>query len=415
MRDFASLRRVSIFGSAFYGNQGAAAMALSAIATLRSHNPDLIIDLHSTYPRGDSSSPHGYKANIIRSSPIYLVLVLIPVALLIKLVPRLRNFLARKVEAIDSLLKSDFLLDQMGVSFMDGREKFLIYNVAGVLPALILGTPVIKAAQALGPFEGLLNRGVARIVLPRLSAIVARGRTTFDYLKNLGLENIVLGTDIVFSATLENDSSLLATEDEPNSCSSSKSVVFCPSTVIWGIREKVERGGYVKDLVSQIMSVRDLGLEATVVPFASKPGSKSRHNNDLPLCQELAAKVEELAIDGVKIITTPIDYFEARAMLSQAEIVITSRFHAMVTSLSCGIPVVVLGWGHKYLEIMEQFGLETSVFKYKVLNSERFRQELVSQIESRNETREIIRRALPNIQSLSKQCLRDAIPSRAAD
>jgi colanic acid/amylovoran biosynthesis protein len=43
------------------------------------------------------------------------------------------------------------LIDLAGVSFIDGREKFLPFNILTILPAMLLGVPVVKFAQAMGP------------------------------------------------------------------------------------------------------------------------------------------------------------------------------------------------------------------------------------------------------------------------
>lgn len=35
----------------------------------------------------------------------------------------------------------------------------------------------------------------------------------------------------------------------------------------------------------------------------------------------------------------------------------TSRFHAMISGLSTCTPTVVVGWSHKYREVLDDFGL----------------------------------------------------------
>lgn len=47
-----------------------------------------------------------------------------------------------------------------------------------------------------------------------------------------------------------------------------------------------------------------------------------------------------------------------RKLLAASDVLITSRFHAMVAGLSLAVPTLVLGWSHKYQEVMQLFGTE---------------------------------------------------------
>ena len=91
------------------------------------------------------------------------------------------------------------LLDQGGITFTDGREKFLLYNVASILPALNTGTPVFKCAQAVGPFTNPINRRASKTFLPKVKTLVTRGRITHEFAEGLGLSNLYAGADYAFS------------------------------------------------------------------------------------------------------------------------------------------------------------------------------------------------------------------------
>ena len=45
---------------------------------------------------------------------------------------------------------------------------------------------------------------------------------------------------------------------------------------------------------------------------------------------------------------------------------IASRFHAMVAALRSVKPTLIIGWGHKYKEVMKRFGQEEFVFDYQI-------------------------------------------------
>jgi polysaccharide pyruvyl transferase WcaK-like protein len=47
-----------------------------------------------------------------------------------------------------------------------------------------------------------------------------------------------------------------------------------------------------------------------------------------------------------------------------------SRFHAMIAALTDSQPVIVLGWSHKYQEVMAYFDLDDLVFDFNQLEAD---------------------------------------------
>src|SRR5690606_2587223 len=48
---------------------------------------------------------------------------------------------------------------------------------------------------------------------------------------------------------------------------------------------------------------------------------------------------------------------ETKFLLSKSELLIGSRYHSVVASLSSGVPPLVIGWHYKYQEIMEAYAM----------------------------------------------------------
>ena len=95
-------------------------------------------------------------------------------------------------------------------------------------------------------------------------------------------------------------------------------------------------------------------MHFVVVPNATRQGSDSFANNDLPA---IAALRERLARDlpgalGVTVDVADYDLNTAgsRRLFALCDAVLTSRFHAMISALALGVPPVVIGWKHKYAE-----------------------------------------------------------------
>ena len=54
---------------------------------------------------------------------------------------------------------------------------------------------------------------------------------------------------------------------------------------------------------------------------------------------------------------------QIKAAIAQSKLVIGSRYHALVSALSSDVPVLCLGWSHKYAELMNSFGQEKYMFE----------------------------------------------------
>jgi polysaccharide pyruvyl transferase WcaK-like protein len=89
------------------------------------------------------------------------------------------------------------------------------------------------------------------------------------------------------------------------------------------------------------------------------------HNNDLPLLDDIERKLSSQVREKMVKFTGSLNAAQIHQIINFCDVHMVSRFHAMVAALSSGIPVVVIGWSHKYLEVMERFSQEDMVIDYK--------------------------------------------------
>ncbi|GAA1985024.1 polysaccharide pyruvyl transferase family protein [Microbacterium pumilum] len=358
---------VTIIGSALSGNKGAAAMLESAVQTLdeRLGAGNVRYSLLSMYPAEDRAQNPYPHVEVIPASPRQLGVTINLLALLYRLLPPLRSLLRRRSRAVGALATSQVLLDQGGITFTDGREKFLLYNVASILPAFFTGTPVFKCAQAIGPFHNPVNRRAALMFLPRVDTIVTRGRITHDFATGLGLTNIVAGADYAFSLQLDGtEITALASMYDLSFFDGGAVVGVCPSVVL---QKKVDaRGGdYVGQMVAFIDALTADGRKVLLLPHSVRTGTDKVHNNDLPLCREIHARLSRAK--DVLFVDRELSSQQLRALIGLCGTFVASRFHAMVSSLSMAVPTLVIGWSHKYREVLEMFGSEEWAFGHDKL------------------------------------------------
>lgn len=371
------MNEVSIIAGTFYGNRGAEAMLSTTIGKLReSYDQNLGFNIFTYYPKRDRQLVSDQQILIHSSTPIYLVAVLIPCALLFKIfgffhLRVLQNLLP---ESIQALARSEALICLAGVSFVEGRTKFVLFNIATILPAMILGIPVIKFAQAMGSFKSLINRFAANYFLGRCQQVFTRGEKTNSYLHEL------FGDRQIYQRA--NDIALLF---KPEFCLSQEVIEIekqlgeldiyhkkgkiiigiCPSVVV-AIGAK--KGGWdypsrMRELISLLV---EQGYVVALYPNATRGEDMDKtHNNDLPLLGEIVGGLSSGIQKHVISFSGSLNAAQILKIIRACDVHAVSRFHAMIASLTLAIPVMVIGWSHKYLEVMEQFGQQDMVLDYK--------------------------------------------------
>ncbi len=391
---------VTIIGSALSGNKGAAAMLESAMQTLGERIDDLQVTLLSMYPQEDAAQNTYDNLEIVPAAPRQLGVTINSLALLYFLLPPLRPLIRRRSRAIGALARSRVLLDQGGITFTDGREKFLLYNVASILPALFVGTPVFKCAQAIGPFEGRLNRLVSKIFLPRVHTIVTRGRITHEFAEGLGLDNLVAGADYAFSLEMDGTERDAVSRHVDLAFFDDEQVVgVCPSVVM---QKKVDAAGgnYAATIAAFIASLQAQGRKVALIPHSVRTGTDKTHNNDLPLCRDIHGRLASR--DGVLFVDRELSSQELRWLIGQCHLFVASRFHAMVSSLSMAVPTVVIGWSHKYREVLEMFGVQEWAFGSDQLTPEHLSERFAELTEQRETVKARLDESLPTVKATSR-------------
>ncbi|MBA2778992.1 polysaccharide pyruvyl transferase family protein [Billgrantia kenyensis] len=407
------MKEISIVGATFYGNRGAEAMLSTSMGRLREACPgDLNFNVFTYYPKSDCDLVNDPRISIYSSTPAYLVMVLFPVAMLYRLfgVLRLSFFHRFFPQSILSLARSEVLICLAGVSFVEGRTKFIPFNIATILPAMVLGVPVVKFSQAMGPFKSYINRMAARIFLGRCRQVFTRGETTHAYLRDLfsTSDRYQRADDAAFLFKSEDCLSQQAAglEDKLSELKilrqSGKTIVgVCPSVVI---AKRAETAGwdYQQRMQELISGLVEKGYAVALYPNATRGEDMDKtHNNDLPLLAEIEKKLSSNISKHVVSFSGSLNAAQVHQIINSCDVQAVSRFHAMVASLASCIPVMVIGWSHKYLEVMERFGQQDMVLDYKKGSVEPVIDCVDRLVAERTERAQQISNALPAVQKLS--------------
>jgi polysaccharide pyruvyl transferase WcaK-like protein len=375
------MKTIAIIAATLSGNRGAEAMLTTTIGRIRERYPDANFNVYSYYPKRDNELVIDSNIRIFSATPLYLVTVLFPCSLLQWLFKRLGPKSLDKLipESVRALDTSDILIDLAGVSFIDGREKFLPYNVLTLAPALLLGTPVVKFSQAIGPFHNQLNRFLAKFTLSRTNKIFARGNNTLEHLKTLSLINCHTEpvADVAFlhqptdTLTQEN---ITKVDDltERLKHVDRELIGICPSSVL---ASKLTKGNvnYIQHIAAICQLLIERGYAVLLYPNATRETEMTAvRNNDLPVIIDIVNLLDNDSIpsNSLYFVDFDVNTIGIKRLMTQCRLVMVSRFHAMIAALSDSQPVIVLGWSHKYHEVMDYFDLDKLVFDFTQLDTD---------------------------------------------
>lgn len=200
------------------------------------------------------------------------------------------------------------------------------------------GAAVVMAPQTIGPFGSARARAIARRNLKRSRYVFSRDPQSTQAARDLGRPADLTTADLVFAI-------------DPPTATKSRDVLLNVSGLLWGENPHVSAEKYrqtVRELIPRLRAEgRKVALFAHVL---DSPDS----DNDVPAVRAVA---NELSDDIEIVVPTSLD--SAREIIAGAELVIGSRMHACLNSLSVGVPAIPLAYSRKFAPLLNSVGWQT--------------------------------------------------------
>jgi polysaccharide pyruvyl transferase WcaK-like protein len=404
-------KSVAVIGGSIWGNRGASAMLETTIHRLQEAAPDSQIFVFTPYPEKDRSLCIQADLTFYDSRPLAVIQYFLKA--LWAWFTGLFNVQNNLSGGAGALTRADLLLDIGGITFADGRLKFLPYNILTIWPSILHRVPVIKLSQAAGSFKNPIIKVASKIFLSRCDHFFARGEKTLTYLDELGLDEnkTTMAADIAFGyqpgycLSSENNTAVtqLCQVLEDKAAAGEKVIGISPSILV-SEKMKASHSNYIDLVIEMIKQSNYQNQTFVVFPNAAREGSKKSKNNDLLVVREARDRAE-LELPGriyKKILWVNYDLNSAgvEAVIQHTNLVLSSRFHAMVASLRLAKPTLVIGWGHKYQEVMQRFGQENFVYDYRMASNS-LAEQIKNLLESEAEVTRQINSALEVEKALS--------------
>lgn len=398
---------IAITAASYSGNKGAAAMLQSSIRQLHEvYGSRLNINLMSVYPSEDKKQVPWDFVKIVSCKPEQLLFLAFPLAVLYWLFrwcPPVKKLLLKN-KILKAYSQTDAVLDEAGISFVDSRGPVMnTYAFVCAAVPMLLGVPVMKYSQAMGTFHSFSNRFLAKWILPKMKLICARGKGTQENLKSIGIEkNVRLCADGAF--TMADDPNANAMVDavcaEDSDFYNDKVVGLSISSVVEKKCGKLNID-YKGILIDFIERLNQAGYHVLIIANGARINSQKPRNNDLMICDAVYEGVKRK--DMVRWYHKEMDAEEIRAYLGKCRYLVASRFHAMIGALEQKVPVLLVGWSHKYQEVLDFFELGQYAIDFSNLTVESLSQEFEKFVAAEDEIRQKIEKNYDSVMESSRK------------
>jgi polysaccharide pyruvyl transferase WcaK-like protein len=265
----------------------------------------------------------------------------------------------------------DAVIDVAGYAYGDTwGTKRAIQSGACARAAAEQGKPYFYFPQAWGPFDDLENQGAFRSACRPAELVCARDQQSLEHLQGLLGRNFAqldLKPDIAFRfqgldrqfgrtvlAEMGVDLSLPIIGVSPNQKMYERAA---------GVGTE---NAYIVKLVELCRFARRLDAAVVLLPHDIQPNDMGCYDDRL----SCSLVVQGSGDSQVRAMTRRLPAEGIKSLIANCDLVVGSRFHALVAALSQGIPAMALGWSHKYLELLRPFGLEKFVVGIEKLDTE---------------------------------------------
>ena len=202
------------------------------------------------------------------------------------------------------------------------------------------GKPYVLLPQAFGPFTEPQRRAAFVRLANAATLVFARERVSFEHVLASGCRTDHVSLSPDFTCLL--DGELPEGFDTPE-----RQALVVPSMKLLTETGPEVRDAYVPFMAGAVEVLRDRGLDVRILVHEL--------GDDAVVDQVQAALAEPAPVIRHR------SALHLKGVIGAAEVVVGSRFHALVSALSQGVPAIGVGWSHKYEMLFDDYGCRERV------------------------------------------------------
>ena len=358
-------RKMVLTGTYSSFNKGDAAMQISTAQSIKKLWPNCDITVSTPFPEYDEDTYSGYK--LIKSTRRNLVLGTMQV-IRAKTHRLLKKFFGVNAdwllgnEELQAFSEADVIIDLSGDTLTEDYGPHVTYShFLPILLGLALNKPVFVCAQSIGPFK--LTKGFAKYILKQVDAVTAREEITYNYLKDLGIKNVKLVSDMAFLLDpIEADEARKILEKENIKLSDRPTLGVTVSNLVekrYNSSNETDTTSFTTDMAGFLDKAID-ELEINVL-FLGHVTGPSNDKDDRLVAGQVMSHMKH-AEKHASLLSGNYRPDELKGVIGLCDIFLGSRMHSNIGALSSNVPTAAIGYSHKTQGIMNSFGLGGFVY-----------------------------------------------------
>lgn len=228
---------------------------------------------------------------------------------------------------------------------------------------------VILLPQAFGPFSNQTLRKYMREIINHADLIFARDEHSYTYLRDIDdVDKIKLKPDFTNQfQTLSRQFDYL--KEYP--------VCFIPNAKMLEMKSSNKPDVYVQFMAKLVKCAHESGHSPYLLIHEGQGDAA------------LANKIKTLV--GIDLpIVQPSNAEQVKQAIGASKLVVSSRFHGLVSALSQKIPVIATGWSHKYQALLNDYGVADCIFD-ESSDLEIAKEKMLSLLDSKQEYDRVIK------------------------
>lgn len=200
---------------------------------------------------------------------------------------------------------------------------------------------IIFLPQAFGPFKEESSQRMMKNVYGFADVIYAREKVSFDYLKELFPDDkkIKQCPDFTCLSKCDKRKTVVLPDDY---------VLVVPNSRMITHTEQSVSSDYLSFLKEIIVFITELGERVVLLNHEGADDEELLDEINRELPQQL-------------LLLSNLDALEVKHIIAGSKLLVSSRFHGVVSGLTQGVPTLCTSWSHKYFELLKDHKCESNV------------------------------------------------------
>ncbi len=273
---------------------------------------------------------------------------------------------------VETFQNSDMFISGGGSLLQDSSSlRSLIYYLWVINLAKRMGLPVVYFAQGIGPLHRRVSQWLTRWVTNKVNLVTVRDPASSQLLKDIGVNKpeIILTADPAFALVPEITEKVTRLITNVADDTEGPIVIFALRT--WDF-DTISIDTFAKTIQGLVSNVN---AKVVLLPM-QLPG-------DLNLATDIAVK----SGSNVTVATEQLSPRETLGLISQADVVVAMRLHALIFAGTVGTPVLGLEYDPKVAELMSLLGQTDRCLSMKEANANLINNHILQLLSNSNTVR----------------------------